>query len=166
MRLFVAIDLHKLERQRLAELPMRQQWAGRDQADLNWVRPENLHITLKFLGGVPDEQVPAICHALGELPVSGPLKISVGSPAFLPPRGPLRVFVAEVGGDLDVLAALQADIERALEPLGFRASGAASRRTSRSPARVASRGCRPVFARTSRNTPGRPAAASRSTHSC
>src|SRR5687768_1758337 len=113
MRLFVAIELPAWERQRLAELPARQGWVGRDQAGLKWVRAENLHITLKFLGSVPDEKVPAICQALGDVQLPEPVPISIVSPAFLPPRGALRVFVARVGGELDRLSALQLQIERA-----------------------------------------------------
>lgn len=119
MRLFVAIELPAWERQRLSELPARQDWLGLDRAGLNWIRAENLHITIKFLGSVPDERVPEICQALGDIHLPGPVRITIGYAAFLPPRGPLRVFVARVGGDLDRLADLQSHIERALEPLGF-----------------------------------------------
>ena len=119
MRLFAAIELTEWERQRLARLPAMQGWVGMDRAGLNWVRPENLHITLKFLGTVPDEQVPAVCEALGGVRAPGPIQLSIGHPAFLPPRGAVRVFVAEVGGELDRLDVLQSEVEKVLTPLGF-----------------------------------------------
>jgi 2'-5' RNA ligase len=119
MRLFVALELPEGQRRRLAELPERQRWIGLERANLNWVRAQNLHVTLKFLGSVPDERVPEVCRALGEIRIPGPIRISLGGLAFLPPRGPMRVLVAELGGELDRLAVLQSAIERALEPLGF-----------------------------------------------
>jgi 2'-5' RNA ligase len=119
MRLFVAIDLPETERRRLAKLPETQRWFGLDEAGLNWVPPENLHVTLKFLGSVPDEQVLTICQALAEIRVPGPIHIQIGGASFLPRRGPMRVFVASVLGDLDRLGALQEEIERATAPLGF-----------------------------------------------
>jgi 2'-5' RNA ligase len=119
MRLFVALELPEGQRRRLAELPERQRWIGLERANLNWVRAENLHVTLKFLGSVPEEQVQAVCNALAEVRIPGPIGISVGGLAFLPPRGPMRVLVAELGGELDRLGVLQSEIERAMEPLGF-----------------------------------------------
>ena len=119
MRLFVALELPEGQRRRLAELPERQRWVGLERADLNWVRGDNLHVTLKFLGSVPEDQVQAVCRALREVRTSGPILISIGGLAFLPPRGPMRVLVAELGGELDRLGVLQSEIERAMDPLGF-----------------------------------------------
>jgi 2'-5' RNA ligase len=119
MRLFVALELPEGERRRLAQLPETQQWGEFDEAGLNWVPPENLHVTLKFLGTVPDEQVPTVCQSLGEIRVPGTIHIQIGAASFLPRTGPMRVFVASVAGELDRLTALQSEIERTMEPLGF-----------------------------------------------
>src|SRR6476620_1044097 len=119
MRLFVALELPEGERRRLARLPDQMAWRGLESASLNWTREENLHVTLKFLGEVGDPQVPHVTAALARAGVPGPIALRIGSLGFLPPRGPIRVFVAQIGGDLDRLAALQAAIELALEPLGF-----------------------------------------------
>lgn len=119
MRLFVAIELPEGERRRLAELPDKENWIGLERVDFNWVRPENLHITLKFLGSVPDDRVAEIREALRDVRSPGPLKIRVGRAAFLPRQGPMRVFVSSVDGDVDALRELQSEIERVLEPLGF-----------------------------------------------
>jgi 2'-5' RNA ligase len=119
MRLFTALELPEGPRRRLAELRDRFEWRGLEAASLNWTREENLHVTLKFFGEVSDRQVPELTDALGRIRVPGPIALCVESLGFLPPRGPIRVFVARIGGDLDRLAALHAAIELAVEPLGF-----------------------------------------------
>ena len=57
MRAFVAVEISEAIRSALAELI-----AGlrRHNAPVKWVEPKNIHLTLKFLGSVPDETVPAV----------------------------------------------------------------------------------------------------------
>ncbi|MBI4181809.1 MAG: RNA 2',3'-cyclic phosphodiesterase [Candidatus Aenigmarchaeota archaeon] len=50
MRLFVALDLDPALRERVADAIRQLQEADGDAA---WTRPENLHVTLKFLGEIP-----------------------------------------------------------------------------------------------------------------
>jgi 2'-5' RNA ligase len=119
MRLFVALELPEGERRRLAELPRRYHWAGLEAASLNWTREPNLHVTLKFLGQVEDDEVVRVAHALTDVRVPGPISLRITTLNFIPPRGPIRIFAAGLGGELDRLAALQAGIEGAVERLGF-----------------------------------------------
>ncbi|HET9440280.1 MAG TPA: 2'-5' RNA ligase family protein, partial [Longimicrobiales bacterium] len=61
MRLFVAIDLPALEKQRLArEL---ERLAAYD-LPIRWLDPDSLHITVKFLGEVADPERHGIARAL------------------------------------------------------------------------------------------------------
>jgi RNA 2',3'-cyclic 3'-phosphodiesterase len=57
MRLFVAIELGQGTREALgvAVAPLRA-----DAPELAWVPNEKLHLTMKFLGDVPDERLPAV----------------------------------------------------------------------------------------------------------
>src|SRR5687767_1053459 len=119
MRLFVALEVPEVERRRLAEPGRRTDWFGLEAGNLSWVRPENLHVTLKFLGAVSDERVPEVCRSLAEVARPGRLELHVDGVTFFPPRGPIRVFVARLGGDIERLHTLQAGIEQALEPMGF-----------------------------------------------
>lgn len=67
--------------------------------DLKYVRPENLHVTLKFLGNVADERVPELTRALEAMP-TGPLgPVFADRPEHLPPRGPVRVVAVGLAGD-------------------------------------------------------------------
>jgi len=60
VRLFVAVDAGERLRDTLAtELDTwRRRW------DLKWVRPGNLHVTLRFLGERPAEALPVLADAL------------------------------------------------------------------------------------------------------
>ncbi|HLH32445.1 MAG TPA: RNA 2',3'-cyclic phosphodiesterase, partial [Terriglobia bacterium] len=64
MRLFIAVDLPNDVRDQLAEV----QRALRPLTDsARWVAPESIHITLKFLGEVPEKQLEDIDTALAGL---------------------------------------------------------------------------------------------------
>jgi RNA 2',3'-cyclic 3'-phosphodiesterase len=69
LRLFVAVEVPKEWKQALATLQDSMQAAlARDplisRARLRWVRPEGMHITLKFIGGVSEGRLQAIQEQL------------------------------------------------------------------------------------------------------
>jgi len=65
MRLFVALQLKdELVRRRLDEYEKELEKTG---ADIRLVSPELLHITLKFIGEVPDSQVEKIAESLEQV---------------------------------------------------------------------------------------------------
>ena len=63
MRLFVALNLSPEMRERLAALQDRLRC---HQADVSWVRAENIHVTLKFLGETEEKRLPRVRAALAE----------------------------------------------------------------------------------------------------
>lgn len=63
IRAFIAIDIGSEIRARLDEL---QQKLIPTDADVRWVKPENIHLTLAFLGNVPAENFQALENALDE----------------------------------------------------------------------------------------------------
>jgi 2'-5' RNA ligase len=67
MRLFVALDMDAGVLERLADFQkkLRRQTAlsGRE---VKWVRPEQMHLTLKFLGPVDDDDVTRVCTIVQE----------------------------------------------------------------------------------------------------
>ncbi len=62
LRLFVAVDIPNDVREALSRL--HTDLKRLDLSRLRWVRPESVHLTLKFLGDTPAEKVPAIEEAL------------------------------------------------------------------------------------------------------
>ncbi len=85
---------------------------------LRWVRPEGVHITLKFLGDVDEPRVDELSRSLAE--AIEPFELRV-RPGALGGFGGDRLRVVWVGleGDIEALAALAGRVEAALEPLGF-----------------------------------------------
>jgi 2'-5' RNA ligase len=83
-----------------------------------WLAPEGLHLTLVFLGTVPDGAVPVLGKAFGD--VCGrhramSLALS-GVETFGPSRSP-RVLAVTLAGDIDGLHALVLESRRAVEPV-------------------------------------------------
>ena len=123
MRLFVALNLPEAVREALWQAAARL----RDlDLPVRWVKPDGLHLTLKFLGEVGEEREPDLIAALGRAavpppgsrPGSGVLNLRVhGFGAFPDPRRP-RVLWAGVEAE-PALELLQHAVEREFEPLGF-----------------------------------------------
>ena len=63
MRCFIAIDINEKIRNAIADL-QKQLDAKVDirKGDVKWVEPENIHLTLKFLGEIKDEQADEVCE--------------------------------------------------------------------------------------------------------
>ena len=84
-------------------------------------RSANTHLTLKFLGDVPTQDVDGVTQALATLGREHPPFVvsSQGFGAFPDSRG-AKVFWAGVGNGKEWLASLASDVDAALGPLGFR----------------------------------------------
>ena len=118
IRAFVAIEMPEEARTRLAGVVRRLQ-----NARLNGVRtsrPEGIHLTLKFLGDIPRQQLGPIENALrAALEEHGPFRLNLGEPGVFPNANRPRVLWVGVNGDVGALEALAGAVEEALEPLGF-----------------------------------------------
>src|SRR5947207_11685181 len=76
----------------------------------SWTTPANLHVTLKFLGEVPDNQVMGVCDAL--LAIALPrFQLRVADLGTFPPRGAARVLFAGVAGETEGVSELFDSIE-------------------------------------------------------
>jgi len=67
MRSFIAIKLPEEVRNTLAKLQDKLKTQG---ADVKWVEPVNIHLTLKFLGEINDKQLDKIIKILEEVAVN------------------------------------------------------------------------------------------------
>jgi 2'-5' RNA ligase len=117
MRLFVAVEIPQAVRRDVARRMARL----RDRLPrARWVDPENLHLTLLFLGSVEEAQVPGLAAALrAAFAKHPPLEMRLADGGTFPPRRPARV--AWVGMEIPAdLAALQADVTAAASAsIGF-----------------------------------------------
>ncbi|HUF54204.1 MAG TPA: RNA 2',3'-cyclic phosphodiesterase [Dehalococcoidia bacterium] len=118
LRLFVAIELPEEIRDALAETQARLKVGELER--LRWAKPQNIHITLKFLGETPAGRQQAIEGALAEA-VQGvaPFEIRLGKLGKFGGRQNPRVLWVDAAGDTQALSALQNRVQEKLSPLGF-----------------------------------------------
>lgn len=122
MRAFVAIDLPAGIRQ---ELGRRQEdfrkklsaLGGKDR-EISWVRPEGVHLTLKFLGGISEEQLHQAVDRLNTIPPFKKFEVEVKGFGFFPNIKRPRVFWAGVASP-PALSELAAKVDAAASEVGF-----------------------------------------------
>jgi 2'-5' RNA ligase len=105
----------------LRVLEVLQERLRRSEEGWRWVRPEGLHVTLRFLGEVAPERLPALSPLWRDAATSAAAaEIEVGGLGTFPPRGRPRVLWVGLrdrsGGNL---AACAAALERAARSAGF-----------------------------------------------
>jgi len=114
MRLFVAVDIDDGIRARIARfLDGVREFAP----DARWVRPESLHVTLKFIGEKPEDHIEKITQALATIAADA-FEIDFRGYGFFPGARAPRVFwVGSDGGS--TLTALAATVDETLAKLGI-----------------------------------------------
>jgi 2'-5' RNA ligase len=119
IRSFVAIELDDQIREKLRETQACLKAKGiADQ--VRWVRPEAIHVTLKFLGDVPPVRIREIVVALTQSCEGiGPFSLSFGDLGCFPSVSRPNVIWIGVQGDTKELAHVQSRIEEGLAILGF-----------------------------------------------
>lgn len=82
---------------------------------VRWVRPEGLHLTLKFIGGLDEADLPRAVECLQAVALGGaPFTMGVSGISGFPPQGVPRVIHVELHEPTGALAALQKAVEDAL----------------------------------------------------
>ncbi|MCK9521304.1 MAG: RNA 2',3'-cyclic phosphodiesterase [Dehalococcoidia bacterium] len=93
---------------------------GRSGNMVRWIRPEGVHVTLKFLGEVPVKQLPAIKLAIQEAVVGhAPFELEFSNIGTFGGREGLRIMWVGVAGDVLRLEALVRAVNAALAVVGF-----------------------------------------------
>lgn len=119
MRLFVAFELPAAVR---AAIGRRLDALRGELPRARWVRPESMHLTLKFLGEVDEAEVPGLEAELAPLcAAAAPMTARLDGGGCFPPGRPARIawLGFETGGpggagtEASGLAAVQASIDRA-----------------------------------------------------
>lgn len=117
IRSFVAVELDEAARRELGRVSAELQRCG---ADVKWVDPENMHVTLKFLGDVPEERIAAVGAALRQgLAGVGPITFVLGGVGAFPSVARPRVVWVGLTEGAGALAAAAARVDEVLKGLGF-----------------------------------------------
>jgi len=120
MRCFIAIDIDENNRTALDDL--QQQLKSKvdiKKSDVKWVKPENVHLTLKFLGEIKDEQIVDVCNVVKEVAGRhGSFELDIESVGHFGGRS-ARVLWVGTGEGRDNLLQLQKDLEQQLASAGW-----------------------------------------------
>jgi 2'-5' RNA ligase len=117
IRTFIALELPPDLKRVLAALQEKL----RTHTDcVRWVNPEQIHLTLKFLGSTEEGLVEPVSRILVNLAAAAtPFRTQVaGIGAFPNPRNPKVIWVG-MPGDQGTLLQFQEQLEDALAPVGF-----------------------------------------------
>jgi 2'-5' RNA ligase len=88
--------------------------------DIRWVRPEGIHLTLKFFGDVSGDDVANIATVAGKAAEKEtPFSLAVGGVGVFPDPHRPRVLWLGMNGDVERLQVFQKGIEQALLQAGF-----------------------------------------------
>jgi 2'-5' RNA ligase len=117
MRCFIAIEVPSEIKSAFIELQNDLKIA---KADVAWTNPDNVHLTLKFLGEIDKKlisEVEKVC--LETIANMRPFKLSInGTGVFPNPRHP-RVLWVGLGGEVESLEQLQEQLDERLGGIGF-----------------------------------------------
>ncbi|CAN5184252.1 RNA 2',3'-cyclic phosphodiesterase [soil metagenome] len=96
------------------------------QGNIRWSRPGNVHLTLKFLGEVPEEDLDGVRDVLARVCARHePFGAETSGFGAFPSARKARVVWASIGEGHDRLRSLAEDLERSLEDIGFAREGRA-----------------------------------------
>ena len=113
MRVFIAVDVPNEIRKALGDV-QRELRPLTNSA--RWVAPESIHITLRFLGEIPDKRLDDIITALTGLTWK-PFTITVHGVGFFPGTRSPRVFWA--GMEAPTMQGLAEQLDTRMDRLGF-----------------------------------------------
>ena len=118
VRLFVACEVPDDVKDTIGEVieGLRQ----KSGTDVRWIRPEGVHVTLKFLGEVNTKKLPAIKLAIQEAVVGhSPFELEFSTIGTFGGREGLRIMWVGIAGDVLRLEALVRAVNAALAVVGF-----------------------------------------------
>lgn len=116
MRLFAALDFDAAARDAITSGQAIIRAAV--DLDLRWVQPSQLHLTLVFLGEIPDSRADAVVRSFQE-PVSLPaFEVVLAGLGVFPPRGAPRAVWIGVREGESLLRALHGEVVRRMREAG------------------------------------------------
>ena len=117
IRSFLAIELPATVQTKIGKI---EEDVGSTSADVRWVSPGKIHLTLKFFGNIEESKIDSIVAAIkGPIGTAKPFHLSVrGTGAFPNLKNPRVIWIGLVDAE-GILAPLQKEVESSLEKIGF-----------------------------------------------
>lgn len=115
MRAFIAVELPETMRKTLAAL---QAHLAQAKADVKWVEQGHLHVTMRFLGEITEEQRQAIEQLLSKIAASRPpIRAHLSQLGAFPSSGSPRVMWVGIGEGQEALGRIAGELESGLAAL-------------------------------------------------
>jgi 2'-5' RNA ligase len=90
------------------------------EGDIRWVRPEGIHLTLKFFGDIFAAEVPNIAAVVEKaVEKEKPFSLAIGGAGVFPDPHRPRVLWLGMSGDVGRLLAFQKGLDQSLHEIGF-----------------------------------------------
>lgn len=116
LRCFIAVEIPLSVTESIARVTDDLKKTG---GDVRWVRPDNIHLTIKFLGQTDESIVPAIKNALLEKLVPyQPFYITIAGAGYFPDNRRPRIIWIGIEPE-EQLPGLLRDVEETMFSLGF-----------------------------------------------
>jgi 2'-5' RNA ligase len=117
IRSFLAIELPRMILKRIEEV---QGDLKSSHADVRWVSPEKIHLTLKFFGSIDESRIDPIVKSIGgPTQTSSPFSLAVrGMGAFPHLKNPRVIWMGLVD-EKEILPSFQRELEKELRKIGF-----------------------------------------------
>jgi len=121
IRTFIAVELSADVCRRAADLVAR---LAQTDVKAKWVDSDNMHLTLKFLGDVPKDQIRTLCSKVADAVIGIPaFSIDCRGAGAFPRISRPRTIWLGVGQGTEDLVRLQAAIDKAVAKIGFPRDG-------------------------------------------
>jgi len=117
IRSFLAIELPETILRQIGEV---EEDLKSSHADVRWVSPEKIHLTLKFLGNIDESRIEAVFKSIAGLTLTTPpfpLRVK-GIGAFPNVKNPRVIWIGLLD-EKEVLVSFQKRLETELEKIGF-----------------------------------------------
>jgi len=117
VRTFIAVPLPDFVKEALDEAAQKLQLQLPDKS-IRWVRPDRMHLTLRFLGDTAVSQIPTVAAQLNQLQFE-PIRLQLNNLGCFPNKKRPRVLWVGLQGEVAYLEQLKRKIDQQLEPLGW-----------------------------------------------
>ena len=116
MRCFIAIELPEAVKSTLSGI---EEELKKSKADVRWIKPDNIHLTLKFFGNIEEKKTEKIIEIMESICNQyAPFTIEIKGMGTFPNIKSPRVLWVGIEGN-DTLKTLQKEIENKMESIGF-----------------------------------------------
>jgi len=114
MRAFIAIEIPKEIKLEISKFQNLLKTAG---LEAKWVKPENIHLTIAFLGSIDDKQAVEIKKILTPINrfIEKPIKFQLGQISAFPNASRARVIFVALSGKIERLTTLAAKVRNELK---------------------------------------------------